>query len=56
LTHAAGVAPFIKWAAGKARVVWFSGGSTQGNPCKGKSHHGFLGPDAQMVALATAFR
>ncbi len=55
-TRPAGVAPFIKWAAGKARVVWLSGGGTQGNPCKGKSHHGFLGLDAQMVAQAAAFR
>jgi hypothetical protein len=56
VTQPAGVAPFIKWAAGKVRVVWLSGGNTQGNPCKGKSHHGFLGLDSQMVALAAAFR
>jgi hypothetical protein len=56
LTQPAGVAPFIKWAAGTARVVWLSGGSTQGNACKDKSHDGFLGLDAQMVALGAAFR
>jgi hypothetical protein len=56
VTLPAGVAPFIKWASGKARVVWLSGGGTQGNPCKGKSHHGFLGLDAQMVAVAAKFR
>jgi hypothetical protein len=56
LTQPAGIAPFIKWVAGKACMVWLSGGSTQGNSCKGASHNGFLGLDAQMVALAAAFR
>jgi hypothetical protein len=55
-TLPAGVAPFIKWAAGKARVVWLDGGSTQGNPCKAKAHHGFFGLDAKVVAIAAAFR
>jgi hypothetical protein len=55
-TQPAGVAPFIKWAAGKARVIWLDGGSTQGNPCKAKAHHGFAGLDAQVVALAANFR
>ncbi len=55
-TQPAGVAPFIKWARGKARVVWLSGGSTQGNPCKARSHHGFLGLDGRVVGLAAGFR
>lgn len=55
-TNPAGVAPFIKWAAGKARVVWLDGGGAQGNPCKAKSHHGFLGLDARVVSLASEFR
>jgi hypothetical protein len=56
VTQPAGVAPFIKWAGGKARVVWLDGGQAQGNPCEAKSHHGFLGLDARVVALAAAFR
>jgi hypothetical protein len=55
-TQPAGVAPFIKWARGKARVVWLDGGSTQGNPCQAKAHHGFEGLDGRVVALAAAFR
>ena len=55
-TRPAGVAPFIKWARGKARVVWLSGGSAQGNPCKAKAHHGFYGLDSRVVALAAGFR
>ena len=54
-TRPAGVAPFIKWAAGKARVVWLDGGIAQGNPCKAKSHHGFLGLDGKVVSLAAGF-
>ena len=56
MTQPGDIAPFIKWSAGKARVVWLSGGSTQGNPCKSKSHHGFLGLDAKVVAIVAAFR
>jgi hypothetical protein len=56
VTQPAGVAPFLKWAAGKASVVWVSGGTTKGNTCKAKTHHGFAGQDAQLVALAATFR
>ncbi len=55
-TRPAGVDPFIKWADGKARVAWLDGGTSRGNPCKAKSHHGFEGLDAKVVALAAAFR
>jgi hypothetical protein len=55
VTQPAGVAPFIKWAAGKARVVWVSGGISQGNACKAKAHHGFAGQDAQLVDLMAKF-
>lgn len=55
-TQPAGVEPFIKWAAGKARVVWLDGGEAQGNPCQAKSHHGFLGLDGKVVSLAAGFR
>ncbi len=56
LTRPAGVAPFIKWARGRARVTWVDGGSSTGNPCKARSHHGFAGLDARAVALAATFR
>lgn len=55
-TKPAGVEPFIKWAGGKARVVWLDGGQTVGNPCQAKSYHGFLGLDGKVVALAAGFR
>jgi hypothetical protein len=55
-TQPAGVEPFIKWSAGRARVVWVDGGSDLGNPCQAKGHHGFAGLDAKVVGLAAAFR
>ena len=55
-TQPAGVEPFIKWAGGKARVVWLDGGQAQGNPCQAKSHHGFLGIDGKVVSVAAGFR
>jgi hypothetical protein len=54
-TNPAGVAPFIHWAAGRARAVWVDGGIAKGNPCKAKSHHGFYGIDARVVALEVGF-
>jgi hypothetical protein len=55
VTRPAGVAPFVKWAAGKARVVWLDGGTSHGDPCEAKAHHGFEGQDDRVVALAAAF-
>lgn len=54
-TLPAGVAPFIKWAGGKARVVWLDGGSNVGNPCQAQAHHGFNGIDGRVVSLAAGF-
>jgi len=56
LTQPAGVEPFIKWAQGRARVVWLSGGIESGDPCEARAHHGFKGIDGQVVALAAGFR
>lgn len=56
VTLPAGVAPFIKWAGGRARVVWLTGGQSQGNPCRARSHHGFNGIDGRVVGLAAGFR
>jgi hypothetical protein len=56
VTRPAGVAPFVEWARGKARVVWFDGGSNAGNPCKARAHHGFAGLDARVVSTAARFR
>jgi hypothetical protein len=55
-TQPAGVAPFLVWAAGKARVVWLDGGTAHGDPCKAMSQHGFEGLDRKVVDLAAAFR
>lgn len=55
-TLPAGVEPFIKWAGGRARVNWLSGGAEQGDPCQARGHHGFAGLDGQVVALAAGFR
>jgi hypothetical protein len=55
-TQPAGVDPFIKWAQGKARVAWLSGGADVGDPCEAQAHHGFNGLDGQVVGLAAGFR
>jgi hypothetical protein len=55
-TLPAGVDPFIKWSAGKARVSWLSGGEARGDPCEAFGHHGFNGLDGQVVGLAAGFR
>jgi hypothetical protein len=56
LTLPAGVAPFVKWSAGRARAAWVSGGIDEGNPCEARAHHGFNGIDGQVVGLAAGFR
>ena len=55
-TLPAGVEPFIKWSAGRARVSWVSGGTSQGDPCEALSYYGFNGIDGQIVAIAGGFR
>jgi hypothetical protein len=55
-TLPAGVEPFIKWSAGRARAVWMSGGINNGDPCQAWAHHGFNGLDAQVVGIAAGFR
>jgi hypothetical protein len=55
-TLPAGVDPFIKWSAGRARVVWLRGGADEGNACEARAHHGFNGLDGQVVGLAAGFR
>jgi hypothetical protein len=52
----AGVAPFLAWAGGRARVIWLEGGRDEGNPCQSRGHHGFHGIDGPMVdAVASGF-
>lgn len=54
-TLPAGVEPFQKWAGSKARVVWLSGGVSDGNPCEARAHHGFNGIDGQVVSAVSGF-
>jgi hypothetical protein len=54
-TLPAGVEPFIKWSAGRARVRWVSGGGNQGDACEAFAHHGFNGLDGQIVGMAGGF-
>ena len=55
-TLPAGVEPFVKWSAGRARVTWVSGGVSEGDPCEARGHHGFNGIDGQIVGIAAGFR
>jgi hypothetical protein len=50
-----GVAPFIAWAHGKARVVWLDGGESEGDPCEAMAHHGFNGLDGKVVSVVAGF-
>ena len=54
-TLPAGVDPFIRWAGGRARGAWLTGGSETGDACQALAHHGFNGIDGQVVGLAAAF-
>jgi hypothetical protein len=54
-TLPAGVEPFIKWSAGRARVAWINGGQSEGDPCEAFGHHGFNGQDGQVVGIAAGF-
>jgi hypothetical protein len=54
-TSPSGVAPFVAWAAGKARVVWLDGGISEGRACEAEAHHGFNGIDGSVVAAVAAF-
>jgi hypothetical protein len=54
-TLPAGVEPFVKWSAGRARAVWVSGGANEGDPCEAGGHHGFNGIDGQIVGIAAGF-
>jgi hypothetical protein len=54
-TLPAGVDPFIRWAGGRARVAWLTGGTETGEACEAFAHHGFNGIDGQVVGLAAAF-
>jgi hypothetical protein len=54
-TSPAGVEPFIKWSAGRARVNWVSGGKDEGESCEARAHHGFNGIDGQIVGMAAGF-
>jgi hypothetical protein len=56
VTLPAGVDPFIKWSAGRARVAWLSGGANEGDACEARAYHGFNGLDGQVVGLAGGFR
>jgi hypothetical protein len=55
LTLPAGVEPFVKWSAGRARAVWVSGGQSEGDSCEARAHHGFNGLDGQIVGIAAGF-
>jgi hypothetical protein len=50
-----GVDPFIRWAGGRARVAWLTGGTETGDACEAFAHHGFNGIDGRVVGLAALF-
>jgi hypothetical protein len=54
-TQPEGVAPFLEWAGGRARVVWLDGGASEGDACGAWAHHGFNGIDGQVVGAVAGF-
>jgi len=54
-TSPTGVEPFVKWAGGRARVIWLDGGVSVGDPCEARAHHGFNGIDGEVVDAVSAF-
>lgn len=42
-------------AASRVAIKYFDGGREEGNPCKARSHHGFLGIEDQVVAHIADF-
>jgi hypothetical protein len=50
-----GVAPFLAWAGGRARVVWLDGGDSEGDPCEAYAYHGFNGIDGHVVGVVSGF-
>ena len=49
------VPPFMAWASGRERLVWIDGGSSQSNPCRGQSYHGFVGREGAVVSAIIGF-
>ena len=54
-TRPEGVAPFLDWAGGRARIVWLEGGRSVGKACKADAYHGFNGLDDEVVAIIAGF-
>lgn len=48
-------AAFQQWTGGKARLLWIDGGSSTGNPCQARAHHGFIGREGQVVSAISGF-
>lgn len=58
ITRRAGVAPFIKWAGDRARVLWVSAGSPNDpgeDRCGALHYHGFWGIEDTVVSLVAGF-
>jgi hypothetical protein len=45
----------MAWASGRERLVWIDGGSSQSNPCRGQSYHGFVGREGAVVSAIIGF-
>lgn len=54
-TDAGQVTPFMAWAGKRARLVWISGGTDEGNPCGNRGHHGFVGREGAVVSAVIDF-
>jgi hypothetical protein len=49
------VGPFQSWAGSRARTVWIDGGTSEGDPCQARAHHGFIGREGQVVSTIVGF-
>lgn len=55
LTPPEGVAAFQRWAGGRVRVAWISGGGGPGLPCRLRSFHAFEGTDRAAAGAIIGF-
>lgn len=54
-TPPSAVSPFASWGGGKVTVKWLDGGTSVGDPCGPRAHHGFNGLDGAVVSTVASF-
>lgn len=53
--HVTDIDAVLAWVRARAELRLFNGGWTQRNPCKARSHHGWLGIEQAVVDAIAGF-